>query len=55
MEKYVCLTCGYIFDVADGDLVGGIAPGTKFEALPDNWVCMTCGAKKSEFEKLNEL
>ncbi|MGI6002119.1 MAG: rubredoxin [Lachnospiraceae bacterium] len=51
MDKYVCNTCGYIYDPAEGDADGGIAPGTAFEDLPDTWVCPVCGAEKSEFEK----
>ena len=54
MEKYVCLACGYIYDPAVGDSDGGIAPGTKFEDIPDDWVCPVCGVGKSEFEKVNE-
>ena len=51
MDKYVCNTCGYIYDPAEGDADGGTAPGTAFEDLPDTWVCPVCGAEKSEFEK----
>ncbi len=52
MEKYQCIPCGYIYDPAEGDSDGGIAPGTPFADLPDDWVCPTCGADKSQFEKL---
>lgn len=38
MDKYEC-PCGYIYDPADGDDEAGIAPGTAFEALPEDWVC----------------
>ena len=41
--KYVC-PCGYEYDPAVGDPDNGIAPGTKFEDLPDTWVCPECGA-----------
>ncbi|OPX35969.1 MAG: rubredoxin, partial [Desulfobacteraceae bacterium 4484_190.1] len=37
MDKYVCSMCGYIYDPKQGDMDSGIAPGTKFEDLPDNW------------------
>jgi rubredoxin len=30
----------------------GIAPGTAFEDIPEDWVCPVCGASKSEFEKV---
>ena len=51
MDKYVCKVCGYVYDPEKGDPDGGIAPGTKFEDIPDDWVCPVCGASKSEFEK----
>jgi Conserved protein/domain typically associated with flavoprotein oxygenases, DIM6/NTAB family len=49
--RYVCTVCGYVYDPAKGDPDGGIAPGTKFEDIPDSWVCPVCGADKSKFEK----
>jgi rubredoxin len=51
MARYVCSVCGYVYDPEQGDPDNGVAPGTKFEALPDDWVCPVCGAEKSEFEK----
>ena len=51
MDKYVCTVCGYVYDPAEGDPDGGIAPGTPFEKIPDDWVCHVCGASKDEFEK----
>ena len=50
-EKYVCSICGYIYDPAAGDPDGGIAPGTPFADIPDDWVCPVCGAGKNDFEK----
>jgi len=50
--QYRCTVCGYIYDPELGDADGGIAPGTPFEEIPDDWVCPVCGAAKSEFEKL---
>ena len=43
MKKYECEPCGYIYDPAVGDPDGGIAPGTAFEDIPDDWVCPICG------------
>jgi flavin reductase (DIM6/NTAB) family NADH-FMN oxidoreductase RutF/rubredoxin len=51
MDKYVCTVCGYVYDPAKGDIGGGIAAGTAFEDLPDDWVCPVCGAGKDAFEK----
>ena len=50
MKKYECSLCGYIYDPAEGDPDGGIAPGTPFEQIPEDWVCPLCGAAKSDFE-----
>lgn len=49
MQKYVCEVCGYIYDPAEGDPDNGVAPGTAFESLPDDWVCPMCGAEKEDF------
>jgi flavin reductase (DIM6/NTAB) family NADH-FMN oxidoreductase RutF/rubredoxin len=51
MDKYVCKVCGYVYDPEKGDPSNGIDPGTKFEDLPDDWVCPVCGASKTDFEK----
>ncbi len=50
-DRYVCLGCGYEYDPAVGDPENGIAPGTKFEDLPDDWICPLCGSPKSAFVK----
>ncbi len=50
MAKYVCSVCGYVYDEAAGIPEDGIAPGTKFEDLPEDWVCPLCAADKSVFE-----
>ncbi|MFA6940673.1 MAG: rubredoxin [Clostridiaceae bacterium] len=52
MDKYVCKVCAYVYDPAVGDEDGGIAAGTRFEDIPDSWVCPICGVSKSEFEKI---
>jgi flavin reductase (DIM6/NTAB) family NADH-FMN oxidoreductase RutF/rubredoxin len=49
--KYTCTVCGYVYDPEKGDPESGIAPGTPFEQLPEDWVCPVCGAGKDEFEK----
>lgn len=46
--KYVC-PCGYVYDPAIGDEENGIAPGTPFEEIPEDWVCPVCGLDKSAF------
>ena len=49
MTKYVCDVCGYVYDPAAGDPDNGVAPGTAFDDLPDDWVCPECGAEKDMF------
>ncbi len=51
MDRYVCIICGYIYDPAEGGPEGGIASGTAFEDIPDDWVCPLCGVGKEHFEK----
>jgi len=46
MAKYECSACGYVYDEA--------AEGTKFEDLPDDWVCPVCGVDKSFFSKISD-
>ena len=52
MEKWQCSVCGYIYDPEQGDPDNGINPGTRFEDLPEDWVCPICGASKDDFEKV---
>ena len=49
--KYVCGVCGYVYDEEKGAPDNGIAPGTKFEDLPEDFVCPLCGVAKDMFEK----
>lgn len=51
MEKYTCVPCGYVYDPVLGDPEGGIKAGTRFEDIPESWVCPVCGATKDQFEK----
>ena len=49
--KYVCDLCGYVYDEALGDPENGIAPGTKWEDVPEDYVCPLCGAGKDQFSQ----
>ncbi len=51
--RYVCDSCGHVYDPADGDPDGGIAPGTPWEAVPDDWVCPVCGVGKEDFSPMD--
>ena len=54
MKKYRCNVCGWIYDEAKGDPDNGIAPGTRFEDLPAEFICPLCGAPKEEFEVVED-
>ncbi len=47
--KYVCDACGWVYDEELGDPENGIAPGTRFEDLPDDFACPLCGVGKDMF------
>lgn len=53
MKKYECTVCGYVYDPEVGDPENGVAPGTAFEDLPEDWVCPECGVEKDLFEALD--
>ncbi len=50
MQAWKCIICQYVYDPAVGDPENGVAPGTAFEDLPEDWVCPLCGAGKDMFE-----
>jgi rubredoxin-NAD+ reductase len=50
MAKWECEICGYIYDEALGDPDHGIAPGTRWADIPEDWLCPDCGVAKSEFQ-----
>ena len=45
MEKWVCVVCGYVYDPEIG-----VAPGTSWEDVPEDWVCPLCAVGKDQFE-----
>jgi rubredoxin len=49
MNIYICDVCGYEYNPAVGDSDNGIAAGTSFDALPDDWGCPLCGVDKTNF------
>ena len=51
MAKYVCTTCGYIYDESLGDEENDVKAGTKFEDLHSDWTCPLCALGKEVFEK----
>lgn len=50
MKHYMCIVCGFIYDEAEGWPEDGIAPGTKWEDVPETWLCPDCGVGKDDFE-----
>jgi rubredoxin len=50
MKSWQCIVCGFIYDEAKGLPEDGIAPGTAWADVPDNWECPDCGVSKSDFE-----
>ncbi|SUY46785.1 rubredoxin [Clostridium putrefaciens] len=50
MQKYICIVCGYVYDPEIGDEDNGVAPGTSFENIPEDWLCPLCGVGKDQFE-----
>ncbi|MGN1344454.1 MAG: rubredoxin [Traorella sp.] len=47
--KYVCQICGYVYDETLGDPENGVNPNTKWEDVPEDWVCPLCGVGKDQF------
>lgn len=54
MKRYRCRYCSHVYDEAKGDPDSGIAPGTRHEDLPDDWMCPECGAAKSDYDLMED-
>ena len=50
LKTWQCRTCGYLYDEGLGDPMEGLAPGTRWRDLPDNWICPLCGTPKADFD-----
>ncbi len=53
MKKYICNICGYVYDPETGDSGSGVAAGTSFDALPEDWLCPVCGVGKEDFSPVD--
>lgn len=53
-QKYQCTVCGHIYDEEIGDPDSGIAPGTLWEDIPDDWRCPECGVSKDEYDIMDD-
>ena len=49
-NRYMCMICGFIYDEAEGLPEEGIAPGTAWADIPEDWECPDCGVSKADFE-----
>jgi rubredoxin-NAD+ reductase len=54
MSKWECIVCGLVYDEAKGWPDDGIAPGTRWEDVPEDWLCPDCGVGKEDFELIEE-
>lgn len=48
-KQWVCIICGWVYDEAAGLPEEGIAPGTRWEDIPDDWRCPLCDVGKEDF------
>jgi rubredoxin len=49
-KTYICIVCGFVYDEAEGRTEDGIAPGTLWADVPEDWTCPDCGVSKADFE-----
>jgi rubredoxin len=47
-----CAHCGHIYDEAEGAPLEGLAPGTRWRDVPEDWICPLCGSAKAQFEMI---
>lgn len=52
--KFICALCGYNYKSKEGDPENGVAPGTYFEDISEDWICPLCGASKEDFEVIED-
>lgn len=50
MARWECEICGYIYDEAVGDPEHGLPAGTRWDDVPDDWLCPDCGVEKAQFQ-----
>lgn len=51
-RQFICRACGLVYDEAMGDADSGLAPGTRFDDIPEDWSCPLCGVTKADFEPM---
>ncbi|WP_278252500.1 rubredoxin [Stenotrophomonas maltophilia] len=50
LRTWMCVVCGFLYSEAEGLPEEGIAPGTRWEDIPETWTCPDCGVTKADFE-----
>jgi len=53
LRRWLCEACGLVYDEARGDPDSGLAPGTRFEDIPEDWTCPVCGVTKADFRPID--
>ena len=54
MRRFRCRFCSHVYDERLGDPETGVAPGTLFNDLPEEWMCPECGATKEDYDLIDE-
>jgi rubredoxin len=54
-KKYMCVVCGFVYNEEEGLPDEGIAPGTRWKDIPNEWECPDCAANKADFELIEEV
>ena len=52
MKKWQCMVCGFIYDEELGLPDEGVAPGPRWDEIPEDWSCPDCGVSKEDFEMI---
>ncbi len=52
MKQYICSVCGFVYDEEVGLPAEGIPAGTRWDDIPEDWMCPDCGVSKSDFEMM---
>jgi len=52
-RRYECVVCGFVYDEALGLPDEGVAPGTRWADVPDDWACPDCGSGKDDFDMVD--
>jgi rubredoxin len=51
-KTWQCILCGFIYEEEIGIPEEGIPAGTRWEDVPEDWVCPECSAPKADFEMI---